>query len=61
MSCCRWWTKRRGAGARRHEHLEIWGINLVEGERLIEVPASLAAHAVAIGTSVSAAKAPPPA
>src|SRR3954469_14335471 len=39
---------------RRHEHLGAWGINIAEGERLIEVFAALAAHAVAVDTSVSA-------
>lgn len=42
--------------ARRHEHLGAWGINVAEGERLIEVFAALAAHAVAVDTSVSAAE-----
>jgi hypothetical protein len=40
--------------ARRHERLEGWGIGVAEGERLIEVFAALAAHAVAVDTSVSA-------
>ncbi|MFK4184362.1 hypothetical protein ACI2L4_10135 [Streptomyces sparsogenes] len=42
--------------ARRHERLGVWGINIAEGERLIEVFAALAAHAVAIDTSMSAAE-----
>ncbi|PZG99773.1 hypothetical protein C1I97_24055 [Streptomyces sp. NTH33] len=42
--------------ARRHEHLGVWGMNIVEGERLIEVFAALAAHAVAVDTSISAAE-----
>ncbi|MFD4611986.1 hypothetical protein ACFWOT_28730 [Streptomyces sp. NPDC058440] len=42
--------------ARRHEHLGVWGISIMEGERLIEVFAALAAHAVAIDASVSAAE-----
>ncbi|MFE4415478.1 hypothetical protein [Streptomyces sp. NPDC056821] len=42
--------------SRRHEHLQAWGINIVEGERLIEVFAALAAHAVAVDASVSAAE-----
>ncbi|MEU5599944.1 hypothetical protein [Streptomyces sp. NPDC020298] len=42
--------------ARRHEHLGARGINIVDGERLIEVFAALAAHAVAVDTSVSAAE-----
>ncbi|MFL4953298.1 hypothetical protein ACJ6WE_39905 [Streptomyces sp. MMS24-I31] len=42
--------------ARRHERLGTWGIDIAEGERLIEVFAALAAHAVAVDTSVSAAE-----
>ncbi|MFF4401965.1 hypothetical protein [Streptomyces sp. NPDC001480] len=42
--------------ARRHERLEARGINIPEGERLIEVFAALAAHAVAVATSVSSAE-----
>lgn len=42
--------------ARRHENLRTWGIDTAVGERLIEVFAALAAHAVAIDTSVSAAE-----
>ncbi|MEU1806762.1 hypothetical protein [Streptomyces sp. NPDC019937] len=42
--------------ARRHEHLGTWGIDIAEGERLIEVFAALVAHAVAVDTSVSAAE-----
>lgn len=42
--------------ARHHEHLEAWGIDIVEGERVIEVFAALAAHAVAVDASVSAAE-----
>ncbi|GHI01765.1 hypothetical protein AQI88_38665 [Streptomyces cellostaticus] len=41
--------------ARRRERLRAWGINMVDGERLIEVFAAVAAHAVAVDTSVSAA------
>ncbi|WP_405856922.1 hypothetical protein OG407_09695 [Streptomyces sp. NBC_01515] len=41
---------------RRHENLQTWGIDTVEGERLIEVFAALAAHAVAADASVSAAE-----
>ncbi|MFF4764115.1 hypothetical protein [Streptomyces sp. NPDC001292] len=41
--------------ARRHEHLQAWGIGTALGERLIEVFAALAAHAVAVDASVSAA------
>ncbi|MFF1747384.1 hypothetical protein [Streptomyces mirabilis] len=41
---------------RRHERLGAWGIDIAEGERLIEVFAALAAHAVAVDTSVSAAE-----
>ncbi|WP_225634636.1 hypothetical protein [Streptomyces solaniscabiei] len=41
--------------SRRHERLEGWGIGVAEGERLMEVFAALAAHAVAVDTSVSAA------
>lgn len=43
---------------RRHEHLGAWGINIAEGERLMEVFAALTAHAVAADTSVSAALLP---
>ncbi|MEV6883376.1 MULTISPECIES: hypothetical protein [unclassified Streptomyces] len=42
--------------ARRHERLGAWGINIAAGERLIEIFAALAAHAVAIDTAVSAAE-----
>ncbi|MCX5264955.1 hypothetical protein [Streptomyces sp. NBC_00199] len=42
--------------ARRHERLGTWGIGIAEGERLIEVFGALAAHAVAVDTSVSAAE-----
>ncbi|MEH0509277.1 MULTISPECIES: hypothetical protein [unclassified Streptomyces] len=42
--------------ARRHERLGTWGIGIAEGERLIEVLAALAAHAVAVDTSASAAE-----
>nr|BFD80716.1 hypothetical protein StreXyl84_01170 [Streptomyces sp. Xyl84] len=44
---------RRG---RRHERLDAWGIGVAEGERLIEVLTALAAHAVAVDASVSAAE-----
>ncbi|MFV5996540.1 hypothetical protein ACNPQM_30095 [Streptomyces sp. NPDC056231] len=44
---------RRG---RRHENLRTWGIDTVVGEQLIEVFAALAAHAVAVDASVSAAE-----
>ncbi|WP_217169462.1 hypothetical protein [Streptomyces sp. AC512_CC834] len=42
--------------ARRHERLEALGISITEGEPLIEVFAALAAHAVAVDISVSAAE-----
>lgn len=42
--------------ARRHENLQTWGIDTAAGERLIEVFAALAAHAVAVDTSLSAAE-----
>ncbi|WP_086559290.1 hypothetical protein [Streptomyces africanus] len=42
--------------ARRHENLRNWGIDVAVGERLIEVFAALAAHAVAADTSVPAAE-----
>uniref|UniRef100_UPI003F4907EC hypothetical protein n=1 Tax=Streptomyces achromogenes TaxID=67255 RepID=UPI003F4907EC len=42
--------------ARRNENLRAWGIDTVTGERLIEVFAALAAHAVAVDASVSAAQ-----
>ncbi|MFH8350432.1 hypothetical protein [Streptomyces sp. NPDC018045] len=41
--------------ARRHETLKTWGIDIVVGERLIEIFTALAAHAVVADTSVSAA------
>lgn len=40
--------------ARRHENLQAWGIDTAAGERLIEIFAALAAHAVAVDTSLSA-------
>ncbi|MEW2296206.1 hypothetical protein ABZ719_26525 [Streptomyces sp. NPDC006743] len=42
--------------ARRHERLSAWGIDIAEGERLIEALAALAAHAVAVDTSLAAAE-----
>ncbi|MGW7543560.1 hypothetical protein ACWGKQ_20975 [Streptomyces sp. NPDC054770] len=42
--------------ARRHENLRAWGIDTAAGERLIEIFAALAAHAVAVDTSLSAAE-----
>ncbi|WP_316784519.1 hypothetical protein [Streptomyces sasae] len=42
--------------ARRHENLQAWGIDTAAGERLIETFAALAAHAVAVDTSLSAAE-----
>ncbi|MEU6594090.1 hypothetical protein ABZ923_33600 [Streptomyces sp. NPDC046881] len=42
--------------ADRHENLRTWGIDTAVGERLIEVFAALAAHAVAIDASVSTAQ-----
>ncbi|MGW3564169.1 hypothetical protein ACWDSL_09810 [Streptomyces sp. NPDC000941] len=41
---------------RRRENLRTWGIDTVEGERLIEVFAALAAHAVVAEAAVSAAE-----
>ncbi|MFJ2819455.1 hypothetical protein [Streptomyces sp. NPDC087294] len=41
--------------ARRHENLQAWGIDTAAGERLIETFAALAAHAVAVDASLSAA------
>lgn len=41
---------------RRRERLHSWGIDVVVGERLIEVFAALAAHAVAVDTSLSASE-----
>ncbi|WP_326696139.1 hypothetical protein OG909_01675 [Streptomyces sp. NBC_01754] len=41
---------------RRRERLRSWGIDVVVGERLIEVFAALAAHAVAVDTSLSASE-----
>ncbi len=41
---------------RRHENLRTWGIDIAEGERLIEVFAALTAHAVAADTAVSTAE-----
>ena len=42
--------------ARRHERLRTWGISIGEGERLIEIFAALAGHAVAVDASLSAAE-----
>ncbi|MFC8264070.1 hypothetical protein ACFUNF_42435 [Streptomyces sp. NPDC057291] len=42
--------------ARRHENLQAWGIDTTAGERLIELFAALATHAVAVDTSLSAAE-----
>ncbi|MEW2626436.1 hypothetical protein [Streptomyces sp. NPDC048106] len=42
--------------ARRHENLRAWGIDTAAGERLIEIFAALAVHAVAADTSLSAAE-----
>lgn len=39
---------------RRQERLHSWGIDVAVGERLIEVFTALAAHAVAVDTSLSA-------
>ncbi|MEV7960453.1 hypothetical protein AB0O83_43300, partial [Streptomyces sp. NPDC088141] len=41
---------------RRQERLQSWGIDTAVGERLIEVFAALAAHAVAVDASLSAAE-----
>ncbi|MHB9864446.1 hypothetical protein [Streptomyces sp. YIM S03343] len=41
---------------RRREHLQAWGVDTAVGERLIEVVAALAAHAVAVDASLSAAE-----
>ncbi|MER6185235.1 hypothetical protein [Streptomyces sp. NPDC001652] len=41
---------------RRRERLHSWGIDVAAGERLIEVFAALAAHAVAVDTSLSASE-----
>uniref|UniRef100_A0AAU2W4T1 Uncharacterized protein n=1 Tax=Streptomyces sp. NBC_00008 TaxID=2903610 RepID=A0AAU2W4T1_9ACTN len=41
---------------RRREGLRGWGIDMVVGERLIEVIAALAGHAVALDASLSAAE-----
>ncbi|MFF3176594.1 hypothetical protein ACFVQ0_28700 [Streptomyces sp. NPDC057900] len=41
---------------RRREGLEGWGIDTVVGERLIEIFAALAGHAVALDDSLSAAE-----
>ncbi|GES28442.1 hypothetical protein AB0G60_00095 [Streptomyces angustmyceticus] len=43
-----------GRQADRHENLRTWGITTVAGERLIEVFASLAVHAVATDASMPA-------
>ncbi|MEU0167209.1 hypothetical protein ABZ214_17355 [Streptomyces iakyrus] len=42
--------------ARRHETLQFRGIDTVVGERMIEIFAALAAQAVALDTSLSAAE-----
>lgn len=42
--------------ARRHETLRARGIDIATGERMIEIFAALAAHAVAADASVSAAE-----
>ncbi|MFE9313439.1 hypothetical protein ACFYM5_38775 [Streptomyces sp. NPDC006706] len=42
--------------ARRHENLQAWGIDTAAGERMIEIFAALAAHAVALDASLSAAE-----
>ncbi|MGW2051923.1 hypothetical protein ACWCPF_43415 [Streptomyces sp. NPDC001858] len=41
--------------ARRHDNLRAWGIDIAEGEQLIEVFAALATHAVSVAASVPAA------
>ncbi|CAK7284115.1 hypothetical protein ACNFR7_02440 [Streptomyces sp. RM1] len=41
---------------RRRERLHSWDIDVAVGERLIEVFAALAAHAVAVDTSLSASE-----
>ncbi len=41
---------------RRHENLRAWDIDTAAGERLIEIFAALAAHAVAVDASLSAAE-----
>ncbi|MET8614938.1 hypothetical protein [Streptomyces misionensis] len=40
--------------ARRHENLTAWGIDTAAGERMIEIFAALAAHAVALDASLPA-------
>ncbi|MET8138281.1 hypothetical protein [Streptomyces sp. NPDC005251] len=45
-----------GREAERHENLRIWGVDTAVGERTIEVFTALAAHAVAVDTSVPAAR-----
>ncbi|MEY9988203.1 hypothetical protein ABIE67_000235 [Streptomyces sp. V4I8] len=45
-----------GRRADRHENLRTWGIDRAVGERLIEVLAALAAHAVAVDTSTPTAE-----
>ncbi|GGW13377.1 hypothetical protein GCM10018980_72060 [Streptomyces capoamus] len=45
-----------GRQADRHENLRTWGIDTAVGERLIEIFAALATHAVAIDASVPAAQ-----
>ncbi|MET7686360.1 hypothetical protein [Streptomyces sp. NPDC005423] len=41
---------------RRRENLQAWGIDTTAGERLMEIFAALATHAVAVDTSLSAAE-----
>ncbi|MEU7380981.1 MULTISPECIES: hypothetical protein [unclassified Streptomyces] len=41
---------------RRRDRLHLWGIDVAVGERLMEVFAALAAHAVAVDTSSSASE-----
>ncbi|MFJ4917613.1 hypothetical protein [Streptomyces sp. NPDC088726] len=43
-----------GERADRHEHLRTWGIREATGERLIEIFAALAAHAVAVDALILA-------
>ncbi|MFD3843545.1 hypothetical protein ACFWWC_46215 [Streptomyces sp. NPDC058642] len=45
-----------GERASRHENLQTWGIDVAVGERLIEVFAALATHAVATDASASPAE-----
>ncbi|MFC9931704.1 hypothetical protein [Streptomyces sp. NPDC127190] len=48
--------QEQGRQADRHGNLRTWGIDAAVGERLIEIFAALAAHAVAIDASVPAAQ-----